>query len=232
MKKIYFAIMALTLVAFSVSAQETNKKERKTFYSTAGGDGGILSLGKVEMNGRNINPTLRYSPVFNFGTNFHWDATKNAGLFVGWNVRNIGLITDDNPAVSKDRFKRRLYTFGVPLAIKLGDLEKENFFYAGAEVSMAVHYKEKRFIDGDRKKKEKFNEWFSDRTPRIMTSAFAGFHFRKNFSIKAQYFFTNFFNTDYRNGATNYATYKANPYFVTFGYDFDIKEVFSRKKKK
>jgi hypothetical protein len=225
MKKIYLSALAAVIMITAATAQ------RKTFYTTAGGDGGILSLGRVEMNGRNVNPVLRYSPMFNFGTNFNWDASKYAGLFVGWNVRNIGLITDDNKAVSKDRYKRRLYTLGIPVAIKLGDLDKENFFYAGGEVSLAVHYKEKKFIDGDRKKKDKFTEWFSDRTPRIMTSAFAGFHFKEHFNLKAQYFFTNFFNKDYNGSGGNYSTYKANPYFITFGYDFDLKEVLKRKRK-
>jgi hypothetical protein len=225
MKKMYLTATAVFITLVTVTAQ------RKTFYSTAGGDGGIFSLAAVKMNGNTVNPVLRWSPVFNLGVNYHWDASKNIGLFTGWNVRNIGLITDDNKAVSKDRYKRRLYTFGVPLALKLGDLEKEHFFYAGGEVSLAVHYKEKRLVNGDKDKKQKFNEWFSDRTPRIMTAAFAGFHFKEHFNIKAQYYFTNFFNKEYNGAGGNYSTYEANPFFITFGYDFDLKEVIKRKRR-
>jgi hypothetical protein len=200
-------------------------QQRQITYWTSGGDGGIFSLATVEMNGREVRPSLRWSPVFNFGSNFNWDFINNAGIFLGWNVRNIGLITKDSLG-KDDYFKRRIYMLGLPLGIKLGNMRNGNFFYFGGEFGLPFNYKEKYFPDGNRRRKTKFNEWFSERTPQFTTAAFAGFHFRKSLNVKVQYFFNNFFNPDFTttnaqgNEVQPYRNYRANIFFITFGFDF------------
>lgn len=221
--------MALALTVANAQAQQ-----RKTWYTSTSGDGGIFSLATVEMDGRTVNPILRWSPVFNFGTNVNWNFANSAGMFVGWNVRNIGLITRDS-ALQDDRFKRRVYMLGVPFGLKFGDMGKDRFFYFGGEVGFPFHYKEKFFPDGNRKDKVRTREWFSERPTQLTTAAFAGFHFKKRFSLKAQYFFNNFFNQDY--ATTNaqgqavrpYANYSANIFFITFGYDFKVRSIWEVK---
>ncbi len=221
----------LLLICAALHAQPQAKppsQQRQITYWTSGGDGGIFSLATVEMNGREIRPILRWSPVFNFGSNFNWDFVENAGVFLGWNIRNIGLITRDNPS-SNDLFKRRIYMLGLPLGIKLGNMRNGHFFYFGGEAGLPLNYKEKYFPDGDRRRKTKFNEWFSERTPQFTTAAFAGFHFRKSLNVKVQYFFNNFFNPDFTttNGQGGelqpYKNYRANIFFITFGFDFSNK---------
>ncbi len=210
-----------------INAQNKPPSERRrTTYLSSGGDGGIFSLATVEMDGREVRSILRYSPVFNFGSNFNWDFIDNAGVFLGWNIRNIGLITRDTFG-RDDFFKRRIYMLGLPLGVKLGNMRNSNFFFFGGEFGFPFHYKEKYFPDGNRRKKTKFSEWFSERTPQFTTAAFAGFHFRRSLNVKVQYFFNNFFNTNYTttapagNEVRPYQNYRANIFFITFGFDFD-----------
>jgi hypothetical protein len=225
-KLILCCVLALSLA--SGQAQQ-----RKVWYTSNSGDAGILSFATVEMDGRTVTPIVRWSPVFNFGTNLNWDFANSAGIFAGWNVRNIGLITRDS-VLQDDRFKRRVYMLGVPLGLKFGNMDKR-FFYFGGEVGFPFHYKEKFFPDGKRKDKEKDSEWFSERATQLTTAVFAGFHFKKRFSIKAQYFINNFFNPDYT--TTNaqgqqikpYANYSANVFFITFGFDFKTKSIWESK---
>ncbi|MCS7035905.1 MAG: hypothetical protein RMJ33_06320 [Saprospiraceae bacterium] len=217
------------LFSYAPSLAQPQKKppsqQRLTTYWSSGGDGGILSLATVEMNGREVRPALRWSPVFNFGSNFNWDFANGAGVFLGWNIRNIGLITKDSVG-KEDYFKRRIYMLGLPLGIKLGNMRNGQFFYFGGEFGLPFNYKEKYFPDGNRRKKTKFNEWFSERVPQFTTAAFAGFHFRRSLNVKVQYFFNNFFNPNFTTKNAQgvetqpYRNYQANVFFLTLGFDF------------
>ncbi|MCS6928311.1 MAG: hypothetical protein NZM43_02335 [Saprospiraceae bacterium] len=214
-------------IVFQASAQAQTKppsQQRQITYWTSGGDGGILSLATVEMNGREVRPIVRWSPVFNVGGNFNWDFIENAGIFLGWNIRNIGLITKDS-AGKDDLFKRRIYMLGLPLGIKVGSMRNGQFFYVGGEFGFPFNYKEKYFPDGNRRKKTKFHEWFSERVPQFTTALFAGLHFRRSLNVKVQYFFNNFFNPNFTLVNQNseiqpYQNYQANIFFITFGLDF------------
>jgi hypothetical protein len=228
-RKILFLFLTVSLAVVNVHAQ------RKVWYTSSGGDAGIFSLATVEMDGREVRPILRFSPVFNFGSNLNWNYADFGGMYVGWNVRNIGLITRDS-LNQQDRFKRRVYMLGIPVGLKFGDMKRDRFFYFGGEVGYPFHYKEKFFPDGDRDKKVRKREWFSERVETFTTAAFAGIHFNERFSIKAQYFLNNFFNQDYTttdaqgNTIRPYANYSANLFFVTFNYDFSVKRIWERKK--
>ncbi len=217
-------LLSLPSVLFA-QIQKAPPSQRRITYVSSGGDGSIFSLGAAEMDGREVRPILRWSPVFNFGNNFNWDFVNSAGVFLGYNIRNIGLITKDSLG-QEDRFKRRIYMLGLPLGIKLGNMQKGQFFYFGGEIGLPFNYKEKFFPDGNRRLKTKFNEWFSERTPQFTTAVFAGFHFRRELSVKVQYFLNNFFNPDFTttdvqgNSVQPYRNYRANIFFITFGLDF------------
>lgn len=192
-------------------------------YVAGGGDGSILSFAHVTDEGTRIKNVPRYSLFFNLGSTFNYDFSNNAGFFSGVNLKNIGFITKEDDM----KIKRRVYTLGVPLGLKLGNFNDDFFFYFGGQYDLAFNYKEKHFVGG--KKVEKFNEWFSDRTPLLMPSLFAGIKMH-NFNVKLQYYPNNFFNTDFtetKNGETSqpYANMKANMFFVSFGYSFQFKYI-------
>ena len=209
-------------------------KHRDGVYVTHGGDGPLLSFASIKDNGEHVRNIPRFTIFFNVGSNFNKDFSKNFGIFTGLNLKNIGLISKPTDSL---KLKQRVYTVGVPLGFKLGDVTGGSFFFfAGGEIDLAINYKEKQFIDG--KKVHKFNEWFSDRTPLLMPSLFAGIRMNPGFGLKVQYYPQNFFNQDFKtkdksgNAIYPYKNLEANLIFVTLGYNFSGINYFKVKKKR
>jgi hypothetical protein len=209
-------------------------KHRQGVYVTRGGEGPLLSFASMKENGEHVRQIPRFTLFFNIGTNFNKDVSRHLGFFTGLNLKNIGLIS--KPADSL-KLKQRVYTIGIPLGFKIGDLSGGSFFFfAGGEIDLAINYKEKQFVDG--KKVHKFNEWFSDRTPLLMPSVFAGFRVNPGFGLKVQYYPQNFFNKDFKtkdksnNTIYPYKNLEANMVFVTLGYNFSGINYFKVKKKR
>lgn len=192
-------------------------------YVAGGGDGTILSFAHVTEEDNKIKNVPRFSLILNIGSTANYDFSNEVGIFSGLNIKNIGFITREADV----KIKRRVYTLGVPIGFKFGNFNDDFFFYLGGQYEMAFNYKEKRFVDG--KKVDKFNEWFSDRTPLLMPSLFAGLKMH-DFNVKVQYYPNNFFNTDFtetQGGVTTkpYENMKANMFFISFGYSFEIKNI-------
>jgi hypothetical protein len=115
--------------------------------------------------------------------------------------------------------KRRVYSLGIPLGIKLGDLRNRNFAIAGGGVDVPFNYRETGFVH--RGEKAKFNEWFSDRTPPVMPFVFAGYSFNPGFTLKLQYYPGNFFNQDFTEnmGVKPYTNYDVHLLLLSIGID-------------
>lgn len=189
-------------------------------YVTHGGNGPLLSFANMKDNGDRVRNIPRFTMFFNVGSNYNYDFSNGVGMFTGLNIKNIGLISKANDSM---KLKRRVYTLGVPLGFKFGNIRDGFFFFLGGEYDLAFNYKEKYFFNGD--KKSKFNEWFSDRTPTFMPSVFAGFRFDPGFGVKLQYYPQNFFNKDFSqtvNGVKEfpYENLDAKLFFVTLSYNF------------
>jgi hypothetical protein len=212
MKK-YVAI-ALLLTAFyqlqaSPSAAQDNMKDNhkdhgqadkmpipnspsRKFYFAGDMDGFIFSTAAMQHPGyNNTLGTLRFTNVINIGTTLHYDFSRRMGLFAGLDIKNIGFIEKR----ADTTVKRRTYTLGIPLGIKFGNMRSRNYFFVGGGCDAPFNYREKRFINrGD---KQKFNEWFSDRTPHFMPYVFAGVSMKPGFTIKLQYYLSNYLNTNF-----------------------------------
>ena len=174
-------------------------------YSTSGGEL-IFSFADVENSGGSISANPRFTGFFHIGEFWHFEFTNNFGLMAGFALRNIGMITKDDGILTQEhvglfdenddvKIKRRSYSFGVPLALKLGNFNRRAFVFAGAEAELMFHYKEKLFLNG--KKEDKFNEWFSDRTNLINPSVFGGIQFPGGVNLKFKYYLLDFLNPDY-----------------------------------
>ncbi|RAJ04088.1 hypothetical protein LX64_02966 [Chitinophaga skermanii] len=247
MKKYYIlgTLMMMLAIPFASHAQEENKsdstkpkkrvlhigsdddrdytprKPAKTYFTLAG-DVGMLSFSKVEESGDQISSVPRFTAFLQLGLHYHINFSKKVGIFTGGDIKNLGFIAKDEPGV---KVKRRVFTLGVPLAFKVGDMNGSNYFYFGGQYDLALNYKEKVFIDG--KKSQKFNEWFSDRTPLLMPSVFVGYRFNQFFGLKVQYWPQNFMNQDFTlhkvpaGGVSQpYANYEARVGAVTVNWDF------------
>lgn len=151
----------------------------------------IFAFSDVERLGLDIPTKMRFTLFFHGGQNFHYDFTNNLGFFSGYGIRNIGIVTDDGTSV----LKRRTYSLGVPLALKLGSFKDHTYLYGGVEYELFFHYKQKLYINGD---KFKQSEWFSSRTKRLNPSIFAGIQFPKGINLKFKYFPQNFLNKNFR----------------------------------
>jgi hypothetical protein len=224
--------MALIIAALMTSSLDAQIRS----YATSGGEL-ILSFANIDNNNINPDNIIRFSPVFNLQVYGNFDFNKHFGLIAGGSIRNVGFIngnTDiDNSGIKK---KYRNYNFGIPVGIKIGNLNKL-FIYGGYEIEFPFHYKEKTFVNGT-KQDTKISTWFSKRTPTFYNTVFAGIQFPYGLSFKFKYYFTNFFNEDFTEtvgGETimPYKGYKANIFYFSLSFAlFQNNKVYYKESKK
>lgn len=185
------------------------------FYLGNSLDGAIFSIAPMTSPySANTVSTLRFSYAFNIGMNVNYDFNRHFGVFSGLFIKNVGFIEK----IGDSTVKHRTYNLGLPIGIKIGNLGSRNYAFAGVDLEVPFNYKEKGFIK--RGHKEKFNEWFSNRTPSFMPAVFAGMSVKPGLTIKLEYYLNNFLNTGYTtNGIQPYAGYKANLILLSFGMD-------------
>ena len=190
MKKLLLLILFAvgTLLPFTSNAQ---------IYTTSGGEM-IFSWANVTQDGISRENRMRWSPVINISTQAHYDLNDNIGFYSGIGIKNIGFIYQDS---INNKVIQRTYNLGIPVGIKIGNLRKF-FFYGGYQLEIPIQYKYKRWDSSDRSgAKTKFTQWFTDATPTIMNTFFAGVQFYGGLNLKFTYYMDNFVNPDYvRNG--------------------------------
>jgi len=162
----------------------------------------IFSFAEIESpEGIDREQNMRWSPVFNLAWHYNYNLTDYFGLNAGLGIRNVGFIvkgdTLDLEDYDIDRKKYRSYNLGIPLGFKVGRLDQENplFFFGGYEIEFPFHFKEKEFDGGDKLRKR--TDWFSDRTEAFQQAVFLGIQVPGGFSLKAKYYLTDFFNSDF-----------------------------------
>jgi len=212
------------------SAQAFNMKAKhrpvKRVYLSSNIDGYLLSSSILQEapGGDSKLTTPRFTGFFHIGFNANFDFNRSVGIYSGLNIKNIGFI--EKNSLLDSTVIRRVYTFGIPLGLKIGKIDYGNYLILGGGVDFPFNYKEKGFVK--RNDKEKFNEWFSDRTPAVMPYVFIGAHLRPGVAFKLQYYPTNFLNTDFaevNNGiiVRPYQDYTVNLCMVTLGFDINYR---------
>ena len=156
----------------------------------------IFSFADVEVNNVNQNTGVRFSVFFNYGQQWHMDFTDKIGMYTGGYIKNIGFKIKENDRVDI----HRVYSVGVPLALKLGSFKNHLFFYGGGQYEMFLHYKHKQKTDDD---KTKTSQWFSDRVNLFTPSVFAGIQFPKGLNVKFCYYLDQFLNQDFSGSSFN-----------------------------
>jgi len=200
--KHFAAILLFALIICSLETQAQNK-----IYHSNGFEW-ILSGADVGFNGVDVNTNMRFTLFFHTQQHANFDFNNHIGLFTGFGIRNVGFIVEDlyqnvgfadidsdNPNWNKNtKVKRRSYSLGFPLAVKIGSFDKHFFFFAGGEYEWMFHYKQKMFLDDN---KVKFKEWTSDRVNPWIPSVFAGVQFPQGFRLKFKYYMDDFLNTSF-----------------------------------
>jgi hypothetical protein len=218
--KIYFLFLSLCIVHLSANAQPVNNdnytpRKRKLITTSSGIEGNIFQFSQITNNSFAVRSIPRYSLFFNTGVDANLHASRTIKPFSGLYLRNLGIIQE----VDDVKTKRRVYALGIPLGLKFYTMNKELIFKIGGDYNLALNYKEKMFVDGD--KKSKFNEWFSDRTPQFFPSLFTGLIYH-GCSITLNYYPQNFFNQDFvQSGNKPYEKMEAKMFTLSAGFNMD-----------
>jgi hypothetical protein len=220
--KILLGLALITLKSSIGFAQDSMKTELHPVhkaYISSGIDGYILSSALLSKSGGTAKMTTpRFTAFLNIGTNLNYDFSSHIGAFTGLNIKNIGFIEK----IGDVTIKRRDYTIGIPLGLKIGKINDGNYVLLGGGIDFPFNYREKSFTK--RNDKKKFNEWFSNRTPAAMGYVFVGVHLRPGIALKLQYYPGNFLNPDYTETTMGiatkpYAGYKVNMMYLSLGFD-------------
>lgn len=245
MKLIHKTIFAIALWAGTgtVMAQETKSGETtsgnaenetkvlvgKPYFGNSL-DGMIFSTALINNSGAKSLGTLRFTAFAHVGFTYNYNINKHIGIYTGLDVKNIGLIEKFD--IQNVTVKDRVYTLGVPVGLRFGNMPKRNYFFLGGGLDLPFHYKHKIWTDVQ--SKTKFNDWFSDYTNVFMPYLFAGIGV-KGTTLKVQYYPDNFFNENKSVGTSAtgqpikiFANKKVNLLLVSIGRDMN----FSKKKKK
>ena len=202
--------LALVLVATLFSAGTFAQGK---LYTSSGIEN-IFAFSNIESSesATPIQQDLRYTIAFNIQTNINYDFGNNFGVYSGLGIRNVGI----NYRPEGDyRIKQRAYSLGVPLGFKIGNLDKGIFFYGGAEYEWMFAYKEKRYVDGEKKIKR---EWFSDRLNSFVPSLYGGVSFANGISVSVKYYMDDFLNKDYTTSNTKpYANINSQMIYLSVG---------------
>ncbi len=198
--------------------------QSKPYYFSSGGEV-IFSFARIKDNGKSENSLLRFAPVFNPQVMLHRDKNKKFGFFSGVNIHNTGYVYDKfftrDTIHSLYKKKFRSYNLGIPIGIKFGDLDNM-FFFAGYELELPFHYKEKTF-NGD-EKIDKYTSWFSRKEKAFQHGFLLGMQTKSGVSIKFKYYLSEFHNPNYTdgNGIKVYNGLKSHIFYFSVGTYFDM----------
>ncbi len=178
MKKISVSILFLSIL-FPAFSQSKLSLGSSSEY--------IFSLGHTTTsNGSPVDPVLRFSAWLNAGFVLEERFNNNLALVSGLNIRNVGMINK----IDSIKLKHRVYGVGIPLGVRIGNLDKKVSVTLGAEAEFFMNYKVKEYINKD--KIYKNNRWFSDDVELFNPSVFAQVQFGKKYYIRMKYYLNNF----------------------------------------
>jgi hypothetical protein len=192
-----YHLLTLIMALCSISGSLAQKR-----YTSTSGEF-IFSFADITDPGKNIEVLPRFTGFYHLNQQWSFDLNRWTGIYSGLSIRNIGYVFKEDEI----KTKRRSYSLGVPLALKLGSMEKFLFLYAGTELELLFHYKEKVF-DGNQKTKS--SEWLSNKTNLLVPSLFAGVQLPAGINLKFKWYMREFMNREYHyfNGTSNVYPYE------------------------
>ncbi len=214
MKKV-FLIIILAGLAFQARTQVK-------FYGSGGPEIIAFSFAQIDDPVRSGSNIMRFAPFFNFQGYGNVDFNRHFGLYFGGAIRNVGFIYEYSGSVDGTattiKKKYRNYNFGIPVGFKVGKMNSW-MLYGGYEIEFPFQYKEKTFYNGA-KQDTKTSVWFSGRVPAFYNSVSVGIQFPYGFGLKFKYYFSEFFNQDYRlaNGSQPYMDLKSNIWYISLNF--------------
>jgi hypothetical protein len=193
--------------------------------------GGELILSFSDASHAGLKSIPRLSGAIHCQSLINVNISRILGLYTGLALRNIGIIYKQNDSLFSNqevKYKQRSYTLGIPLAIKIGNMNKKKFLYAGGEIEYAFAYKQKIFVG---KHKDVFSNWFGKQVNPWQPSLFAGIQIRNGFNLKFKYYLNNFLNKDYTT-SQNGQLYKPFANMNSHIWYVSVSTILSKKKKR
>ena len=232
----------IILIAIAVMMLTCGKINAQKVYTTTSGEM-IFSGGTLEFTGAYMsqNPQamisdapVRFTAAFHFTQLWHIDFGTNVGMFTGASVRNVGMISnevlDNGQGYDDYKIIRRVYTGGIPLALKIGAFDKNLYVYGGGEVEFAFHYKEKYWNSHERSgSKTKTTAWFGSQTNTVLPSVFAGVQLPRGANVKFKYYLNDFLNHDYtdKHFVSDLTRYKSSQmWYVSLSWQINTAYIF------
>jgi hypothetical protein len=123
--------------------------------------------------------------------------------------------------------KQRSYSLGIPIALKLGNIENQIYASFGGEAELMFHYKQKAVYDDEKYKK---SEWFSDRTNLINPSLFLDMNFKRGAYIRFKYYLIDFLVEDKQSvtiegNSLDYTPEESKLFYVALGVTLNYKSM-------
>ena len=243
MKNLFIVTTCFLVITLKAQEKQNAPAAKKTYWASVSelifsaadlGNVRIYDANTVyvqQPEGSLANPIPRFSAFFHAAQQFHVNFARFAGVYTGLGIRNIGMINNLNDTL---RIKQRAYGISIPLAIKLGNMEKRSYLSLGAEAEYMFHYKQKVFVgEGRGDKDNKSSEWFSNRVNAFNPGVFVEFNFGKSGYFRLKYYLNDFLNSsarqDFKVGSKEmfFTSDRSTLFSMTFG-----KVVAGKKKKK
>lgn len=203
-------LSALCLLLIQAKAQDAPQDapvRKKRWSYNSGIESSILQFSQITTGGTSFSTIPRFTYFFNTGVDFNYHVSNNLRPFTGIHLKNLGLIIRTSDSTKS---KHRVYTLGAPIGIKYVSNNKKLTLKAGADVAYAFNYRWKNFVNDT---KTKDNEFFSNKTSTIFTSAFLGVSVG-GVSVTGNVFLNDFFNP-------KIFGINARLFTVSFGFNLD-----------
>ena len=204
MKQIFWLVLIIIMGVFSVKAQDAKSLIQRTpirlWYAMNSGEF-IFSAGELKISDKAVydpfgsintitdpDNKIRFSAFFHTSQELHYNFSNAFGFYTGIALRNVGFINTMKVGTEKLTIKQRSYSLGIPVALKLGNMQTY-FITAGIEPEIMFAYKRKLFFDGDKSKK---SQWFSNDVNVFNPSLFAQINFKGGMYFRVKYYLNDF----------------------------------------
>lgn len=231
---IYILFVQICFINFSFAepTDSTSKKLKfetkvkhpiKQFYVATGGEL-IFAFADVDAFLMQDENKLRFSLFPHVQQQYHYNFAKSFGFYTGISIVNVGMknyfTTNDG---TEFELRQRSMSFGIPLAIKIGNLEKGNYIALGATAEFMFHYKQKLYFNDEKFKRK---DWFADDVNLFNPSVYVDIRNKTGTYIRFKYYLSDFLvgqtqTFNFTDAITvNYTATQSTLFYISVGHTF------------
>lgn len=168
--------------------QNKNPHPLKKFYVATGGEL-IFAYGDQRADSLQFENKLRFSLFPHVQQQYHYNFSKSLGFYTGISLINVGFRHTISTTDTTFELRQRSFSFGVPLALKIGNMKNGNYIAIGGCAELMFRYKYKIYYNNE---KEKYADWFSDKVNLFNPSLFVDIRNKTGGYIRFKYYLGDF----------------------------------------